>query len=173
MPETPIKHPRRGYFGIALWHPKTSANLGTAIRSAYAFGAAYVATIGHRYHRQPSDTTEAWRHIPVWHFPTEEDFLAHPAMHCRLVAVELRPDAKHLPGWSHPERACYIFGPEDGSLSESFVAQCQNRIVIPGAAWCLNVSASVSIVLYDRVAKQIAAGGEARRPLYFIDYQGI
>ena len=32
------------------------------------------------------------------------------------VAIELRPNAEALPAFVHPEKALYIFGPEDGSI---------------------------------------------------------
>lgn len=160
---------RRGYFGLALWHTKTPVNLGTAVRSAYAFGAAFVATVGNRYHKQASDTTAAWRHMPVFHYLDMDALVSGLPISCPLVAVELCEGASDLPGFQHPERAVYLLGPEDGSLSMDVLSRCHRRLKIPGASWCLNVSVAASIVLYDRVAKHLKGGGVERRPLYFID----
>lgn len=46
----------RGYFGVAVYRPKTEANIGTLWRSATAYGAAFLATVGQRHQRQASDT---------------------------------------------------------------------------------------------------------------------
>ena len=159
----------RGYFGIALWHSKSGSNLGTAVRSAYAFGAAFVATVGKRYEKQGSDTGQAWRHMPVFHYPDLAALEAGVPISCPLIAVELCEGATDLHRFCHPERAVYLLGPEDGSLPEEALAACNRRIKIAGASWCLNVASAASIVMYDRVAKHIKGGGEQRRPLYFID----
>lgn len=165
----PSRGTQRGYFGIALWHTKTAVNLGTAVRSAYAFGAAFVATVGRRYSNQSSDTTAAWRHLPIFHYPDIDALVRGLPITCPLIAVELCEGATDLHVFRHPERGVYLLGPEDGSLPESILQQCHRRVQIPGAAWCLNVATAASIVMYDRTAKHIKGGGLERRPLYFFD----
>jgi len=145
----------RGYFGLALWRSKTETNLGTAMRSAHCFGAAFVCTIGHRYFQQKSDTSKAWRHLPVYHYATDDEFFAHVPMGCEVVAVELLEKARPLPGFTHPESAIYLLGPEDGTLAPEMVSRCRSRVVIPGASKCLNVASAATIVLYDRIAKSV------------------
>lgn len=54
----------RGYFGVGIYHTKTEQNVGTLMRSAQCFGAAFVFTIGKRYHRQSSDTMNAMNALP-------------------------------------------------------------------------------------------------------------
>lgn len=44
------------------------------------------------------------------------------------VAVELRRNAESLIDFEHPERALYVFGPEDGSLDRAVLAQCQLKL---------------------------------------------
>jgi len=34
----------RGFFAVGVWEPKFGANMGTLMRSAYAFGAGYALT---------------------------------------------------------------------------------------------------------------------------------
>jgi tRNA(Leu) C34 or U34 (ribose-2'-O)-methylase TrmL len=143
---------KRGYFGIAVWHPKTGVNIGTLWRSAAIVDAAFLATIGCRYPAQASDTIKAPRHTPLWHFDTPEDFWAHIPHDCRPVAVEIDARAKPLPTFVHPERAVYILGPEDGSLPDIFVKRSYAVVQIPGA-YCYNLAVAGSIVLYDRIAK--------------------
>ncbi|MNN69077.1 SpoU rRNA Methylase family protein [compost metagenome] len=71
---------------------------------------------------------------------------------CTPVAVELVEGARPLPEYTHPDRAIYIFGPEDGSLSADVRAWCEETIYIPTEG-CMNLAATVNVVLYDRMAK--------------------
>ena len=68
------------------------------------------------------------------------------------VAIELIKDAKPLPSYRHPERAFYIFGPEDGTLDKNIRAWCTDVVYIPTVG-CMNLAATVNVVLYDRMAK--------------------
>jgi tRNA(Leu) C34 or U34 (ribose-2'-O)-methylase TrmL len=71
------------------------------------------------------------------------------------VAVDLVDGAISLPQYYHPERAFYIFGPEDGTLGESVLSWCRDRIMVP-TDYCMNLAATVNVVLYDRMVKRIA-----------------
>lgn len=72
----------RGYFGIGCWHPKYEQNIGTLFRSAVAFGAAYVFTVGRRYRKQASDTGNAMGVIPLYHFKDMDDLKKHLPVGC-------------------------------------------------------------------------------------------
>lgn len=147
---------RRGYAGIGLERPKDPLNIGSVLRAAGCFEAALVATAGGRYgdyREQPTDTSKVSRHLPLLEVETLPDALPHD---CVPVAVELTPDADPLPGYTHPERAFYLFGPEDGSLSEETIAWCRDVVCIPSNG-CLNLAASVHVVLYDRLSKRLAS----------------
>lgn len=120
------------------------------MRAASCFGAAFVATTGRRYTPEPSDTAKTWRHTPVIRV---DDLRLVVPFGCVPVAVEIADGASSLPSYTHPERAFYIFGPEDGSLGRSVVSWCRDVVQIP-SAHCLNLAAAVNVVLYDRAAKQ-------------------
>lgn len=150
----------RGYFGIGIEHPKTNWNIGTLWRSAYAFDAAFIFTIGARYSKQSSDTLNTWKHIPLLHFPTLDAFQESMPHDCQLIGVETLPTGEILRGYSHPQRAIYLLGAEDHGLTRSAMSICNGFIRIP-AGYCLNVATAGSIVMYDRSAKEdrFAAGG--------------
>ena len=148
----------RGYFGIGIERSKTEANVGTLWRSAFALGASFVFTIGKRYPRQSSDTTESWRHIPLLEYADVADLHQHIPYDCQVVGVELMPEAKPLETFAHPQRAIYILGPEDGSLSKAALDICQH-VVQFDSAYCLNVAAAGTVVMYDRRAKTRAVLG--------------
>ena len=145
-------NPGRGYFGIACYLPTKAINVGTLWRSARILGAAFLTTIGRRYEKQPSDTVKAYRHIPLFHFPDVDTFWDSLPYGCQPVAVEITPDARPLEGFTHPERAVYILGPENGSLPQSILDRAVVTLRLPGIH-CLNLAVAGSIVMYDRVAK--------------------
>lgn len=141
--------PTRGYYAIGLFNPKTPVNVGSVLRAAGIFDAAFVAKTGQRYHGSPTDTRKQYRHLPL--IQTEDLHEICP-YDCVPVAVDLLEDARPLPTYTHPERAFYIFGPEDGTLGSTITSWCRDKIYIPTNG-CANLAAAVNIVLYDRIAK--------------------
>ena len=152
-----LKQDTRGYFGIILHMPKTRLNVASTLRSAYGFGAAFVGHTGDRYHRCAPDTASAYRHVPLFRAPGP-DFAELIPFDCIPVAVDIVPDACPLPSFVHPERAVYVFGPEDGTLGAARIKACERRIYIP-TRQCLNLAVSVATVMYDRQAKRGLALG--------------
>ena len=146
-------HDARGFFAIGVYHAKKEANIGTLLRSAHNFGAAFVFTVGRRYDRQASDTTKAWRHMPLFHFESIEDMMAHVPYDTQVVGVEQDPRAILLPAFHHPERAVYLLGAEDYGLPPAALEAAHRLVEVPESARCLNVSVAGSIVIYDRIAK--------------------
>ena len=158
----------RGYCGIGIFHGKTDVNVGTLLRSAQSFGAHFVFTIGRRYARQASDTGRAVLHLPVYNFATLDDLVAHLPAECPLVGVELSARSRPLGTYLHPERACYLLGAEDHGLSPEAIAACHDMVEIEGGRYCLNVAVAGSVVLWDRIRKDVAvrqdeAGEKPRR----------
>jgi tRNA(Leu) C34 or U34 (ribose-2'-O)-methylase TrmL len=143
----------RGYFAIGMYKPKRNVNLGTLWRHAHAFGAAYIFTIGARYTPQASDTSKAWRHVPYFPYSDWHAFLASRPFDCPLIGIEYLEDARVLPMYTHPERAIYILGPEDGTLGETVLSCCQSVVRIP-SYHCLNVAGAGTAVMYDRCSKR-------------------
>lgn len=143
----------RGYFSIGISHPKTEENFGTLLRSAHSFGAAYVFTVGRRFHKQASDVGQSWKHIPVFEFEDVNALRASLPFSCPLIGVEMDERAKPLPTFAHPERACYLLGAEDHGLSPKERTQCHSIVQIPGASRCLNVASAGTVIMYDRTAK--------------------
>ncbi len=150
---------KRGYFAIGIDHPKNRDNVGTLWRSSLIFGAQYVFTIGHRYHKQASDTLKTWRHIPLFHYETADDFYVHMPYDCRLIGIEIAETAHPIKNYCHPERAIYVLGAEDHGLTTQMMRLVHDLIVIPGD-FCLNVAVAGSIVLYDRWIKLSSVQGK-------------
>jgi tRNA(Leu) C34 or U34 (ribose-2'-O)-methylase TrmL len=142
---------KRGYFGIGIYHPKTTENIGTLWRSAHNFGADFIFTIGKRYKKQASDTTKAERHIPLYEYSSFEDFKAHLQRGCNIVFVEQAEGAKDLKEITHPEACTYILGAEDYGVPEEIMRGYQKVFI--DTPMCLNVAVAGSIVLFDRQSK--------------------
>jgi len=140
----------RGFASIGLFNPKNRLNYGGVLRAAGCYGAAMIAMQGHRFKRESSDTLEAWKHIPT--IITDDLFSVIP-YDTVPVAIEFIQTAKPITKFSHPERAFYIFGPEDGSVSKGIIERCKEVIYIP-TSHCMNLAATVNVVLYDRLVKR-------------------
>jgi len=142
----------RGHFGIGIENIKSEVNLGTLWRSAFAMGANYTFTTGRRYIPQCSDTSKAWRHIPHYNYTNVNDVII--PYDSILVGIEIDDDAISIYDFEHPERAIYLLGAEDSGLSKAAKERCHSIIYIPSRI-CLNVSVAGSIVMYDRLVKEI------------------
>ena len=152
----------RGYFGIGIEGASKPLNVGTLFRSAHAFGAGFAFTVDANFQSDTAnitDTSKASGHMPYYHFPNLEALLLPDK--CRLVGVELTPDAIDLPSFKHPKMAAYLLGPERGCLSGAAQERCAFIIRIP-MKFCVNVAIAANIVMYDRV---ISLGRHAPRPV--------
>lgn len=141
----------RGYAAIGLHQPKTPANVGSVLRAADCYEVAMVAKTGTRYRHAQTDPQIAHRRIPMIQC---DDLRAVIPFDCVPVAVDLIDGARPLHTYVHPERAFYIFGPEDGTLGQRVTEWCRDVVYVPTRV-CMNLAATVNVVLYDRLAKQM------------------
>jgi tRNA G18 (ribose-2'-O)-methylase SpoU len=151
----------RGFFGLGVERISKPMNVGNLFRSAHAFGADFIFAIAPAVDIraiQKSDTSETWKHVPLYEFASV-DALALPRG-CELVGVELLDEAIDLPSFTHPERAAYVLGPERGDLSQELAARCAHVVRIP-MKFCVNVGVAGAILMYDRL---ITRGRFAPRP---------
>lgn len=152
----------RGYFAIGVEGISKPMNVGSIWRSAHAFGARFVFTIGADYAKskgEKSDTSSATAHVPLYEY-ADAGALTLPRG-CALVGVELLDQAIELPSFRHPQCAAYVLGPERGTLSPALVQRCDHVVEIP-AAFCVNVGVAAAIVMYDRL---LTLGRFAPRPV--------
>jgi tRNA G18 (ribose-2'-O)-methylase SpoU len=152
----------RGFFGIGIVGSKTPINVGTLWRSAGIMGADFIFTAGRRYPPQASDTIKAWKHVPLFEFPSAEVLLANLPKGCMPIGIEIDERAKPIEHFVHPERACYILGAEDGGIPQRVLRRLPYIVQLPGSH-CLNVAVAGSIVLYDRIAKRGAVAQSVER----------
>lgn len=143
---------QRGYYGIGIFHGKNSENLGTLWRTASNLGADFIFTIGKRYQKQGSDTTKAYKHIPLYHYADFADFIEHMPYDCPLVGIELDDRACDLQTYIHPKRCIYLLGAEDHGISCEVLQKCKDIIMV-NSNQCMNVAVTGGIVMYDRMTK--------------------
>ena len=153
-----------GFAAVGLHRPSRPENIGGALRAADVYGVELVVLGGGELPPEPlghpTDTTQAWRRIPV---AFEDAVLEALPEECVAVAVERVAEGTPLPEFEHPERAMYLFGPENGSLDETMLERCAHVVSIPGHV-CSNLAAAVNVVLYDRIAKRWARIRDAFPP---------
>ena len=139
----------RGYACIGLDNTKFHQNVGGVLRACGNYNAAMVVISGRRYKKQRTDTMKAYRHIPLLQVEDLHDAIPYD---CIPIAVDLIEGARSLIDYTHPERAFYIFGAEDATLGKKILSWCRDVIYIPTNR-CMNLAATVNVVLYDRLAK--------------------
>lgn len=142
----------RGFSCLGLYRPKRAENVGAVLRAAHCYRVSQVNIAGGRsdYLRHATNTPMAHRHTPVF---LVDDLLSYVPFGTQIVAVDLIPGAVPLPTFIHPDRAMYLFGPEDGTLDQRITDRAQHVVYVPTRD-CMNLAASVNVVLYDRLAKR-------------------
>ena len=138
---------------IGLSNPKSPTNIGAVLRAAGCYKADAVIYTGTRYDKAAkfqTDTKKMSQTIPL---SGVESMLDNLPKDMKIVCVDLAEGATLLPHFQHPDKAIYIFGPEDGSISQDVADRADHVVYVPTVG-CMNLAASVNVVLYDRLAKQ-------------------
>ncbi|MDB9755976.1 RNA methyltransferase [Winogradskyella sp.] len=137
------------FFGIGIQNGKTPENLGALWRTAQNLGASFIFTIGNRYAKQASDTHNAVKSMPYFHYDNFDDFFNNLPKGARLVGVELTDKAVALETFHHPRRCVYLLGAEDNGLTNEAIEK-SHFLVKFNSQLSLNVAIAGSIVMYDR-----------------------
>lgn len=146
---------------IGLINPKSPENVGMVMRAAGCYEASAIFYTGERFNRARqffTDTKNMHERIPLKH---TDDLLSVVPEGSEVVVVELIEGATPLMHFTHPDNAFYIFGPEDGSVCQDILDHCHHVVYVPTVG-CMNLAASVNVVLYDRLAKSIGNAIETR-----------
>jgi tRNA(Leu) C34 or U34 (ribose-2'-O)-methylase TrmL len=147
---------------VLLIDPKFPQNVGNVIRSCSIFGVEELMWTGFRV-PHPDKWPTGFRlpreaRMGLYKNIKLTGGLDRPLPElCGIytpVVVEVSDRAELLPYFIHPKNAVYIFGPEDGYVPKGMRTAGHRFVVIPTTT-CLNLSNAVSIVLYDRMAKEM------------------
>lgn len=140
----------KGYFAIGIEGASKPMNMGNLIRSAHAFGAAFVFSVNAhaKLRAARSDTSRTQDSVPWYDWDTPDDLIL--PKNCQTVGIELLDAAVDLPSFTHPRCAAYVLGPERGALSPAMRDKCHHIIRIP-TRFCINVQIAGAVVMYDRL----------------------
>jgi len=137
---------------IGLSNPKSPTNVGSVMRAAGCYDVNNVFYTGTRYDRAMklnTDTKQASNQIPLVQL---QHLLDNKEDDVKVICVDLVEGATPLPNFQHPKKALYLFGPEDGTLKQQLINQADAVVYVPTKG-CMNLAATVNVLLYDRLAK--------------------
>lgn len=150
------KVPEGVFRSVYLSSVRDPGNLGTMIRSAYAFGMDRVyissdsadiyspkvirASMGTVFRQKISIVNDE---IAFADELRRED--------CRLYAAALKRDSMKLGNDSLGERVCLAVGNEGHGLSETFIDSCHGTVFIPMCEGCesLNAAAAAAVLMWE------------------------
>lgn len=142
--------------GIGLVNPKSPENVSSVMRSAGNFSVDRVFYTGSRYPRAlkrnpdtPNMSRAVSQGIPLSGVDSLIDIFSSDM---KIICVELVENAIPLPEFEHPDNAFYIFGPEDSSITQDIIDSADAVVYVPTSG-CMNLAATVNVLLYDRLAK--------------------
>lgn len=155
---------------VGLTNPKSPSNVGAVMRAAGCYSVEQVLYTGQRYanavkfngskrnaSKHNTDTKNACDKIPlkgVDGFENIEPLRTFLPPNTKVICVDLVEGAIPLPHFKHPDQALYIFGPEDGTISQTVINNADAVVYVPTVG-CMNLAASVNVLLYDRLAKSL------------------
>ena len=140
---------------VLLHGVQDPGNVGTAIRSAHAFGAGVALSRGSADLYNPKTVRASMGsifHTPVARKLESVDFLAEagPAGFALVAAV---PEAGRTPGALPGGKLVVCIGAEGSGLPEEVVRACEMGVGIPSLGPSLNASVAASILLYEAYSR--------------------
>ena len=141
---------------IGLINPKSPENVSSVMRAAGNFNVDSVFYTGKRYPRalklkscSVDMSRKVSKDIPL---SAKTDLLDDAPAQQKIVCIEFAENAVALPEYEHPRDVLYVFGPEDGSISQDIIDRADAVVFVPTSG-CMNLAATVNVVLYDRLSK--------------------
>lgn len=141
---------------IGLCNPKSPDNVSSIKRAAGNYRVNSIFYTGSRYPRAiklnpgMSDISrDVGLSVPV---TGVTDLTEKLPVNIKIVCVEFAQGATPLPQYQHPDNALYVFGPEDGTISQEIIDRADAVVYVPTIG-CMNLAAAVNVVLYDRLMK--------------------
>jgi len=137
---------------IGLTNPKNPSNVGAVMRAAGCYQVDDVFYTGNRYGHAAKFNTDTKNAVENIALIKVETLLDEIPENTKVVCIELVEGATPLPEYQHPDNVIYIFGPEDGTISQDVIDKADAVVYVPTIG-CMNLAATVNVVLYDRLAK--------------------
>jgi len=148
---------KKSHISLGLINPKSPDNVGSVLRAAANYRVNDVFYTGNRYPRALERSARTvdmsrkiGREIPLSQLNCLIDAVKDDT---KIVCIEFAVNASPLPEYQHPDNAFYIFGPEDGSIDQEIIDRADAVVYVPTVG-SMNLSATVNVVLYDRLVKE-------------------
>jgi RNA methyltransferase, TrmH family len=142
---------------VLLHEVQDPGNVGTAIRSAHAFGAGVALSRGSADLYNPKTVRASMGSI--FHAPVAREVESGPfldaARNAGFVTVAAMPDMGEMPKSMPASRLVVCIGAEGSGLPEDVVDACEMRVRIPSFAPSLNASVAASILLYEAYSRML------------------
>ncbi len=142
--------------GIGLLNPKSPENVASVLRAAGNYRVNSVFYTGTRYPRaaklNPCTVDMSRKVSKDITLTGVEHLIDDTPDDVDIVCIEFAENAIALPAYQHPRDALYIFGPEYGTISQNIIDRADAVVYVPTVG-CMNLAATVNVVLYDRLAK--------------------
>jgi TrmH family RNA methyltransferase len=142
---------------VLLHEVQDPGNVGTAIRSAHAFGAGVALSRGSADLYNPKTVRASMGSI--FHAPVAREVESGPfldaARNAGFVTVAAMPDMGEMPKSMPASRLVVCIGAEGSGLPEDVVDTCEMRVRIPSFAPSLNASVAASILLYEAYSRML------------------
>jgi len=122
------------------------------MRAAGCYQVDNVYYTGKRYDRAERLNTDTQKMGLKISLTRVDVILESVPVETKKICIEFAEGATPLPEFQHPEDVMYIFGPEDGTISQDVIDDADAVVYVPTIG-CMNLAATVNVVLYDRLAK--------------------
>lgn len=157
---------------VLLIDPRFDFNVGNSLRACALLGATPLCWTGDRvplpdeWHdgaRMPrEERMKCYRRVKLDKVASTKPLDIFMRVGFTPVCVEIGDSTENLIHFQHPQRAVYVFGPEDGGVPKGVRNHCHRFVRIPvaipaddpDARTPYNLAAAVNLVLYDRLLKQ-------------------
>lgn len=156
FPTLPLPGELNGNFrALLLSSVRDPGNLGTIVRTAYAFGIdRLILSPDCADIYSPKTIRAAMGTIFRQPITIADEFEALDSLRssgCEVYAAALRENAKRLGGFKLPDKVCFAVGNEGHGLSDEFIEACRNTVIIPMTEDCesLNAAGAAGILAWE------------------------
>lgn len=148
--------PKRHEFYLIIHDISKKPNIGTLIRSASAFGCSGIITSAKKKTELSTFGAHGADNRLRWFFPPNPFTYAKRNLGCKVVGVEIRPDANSVNSYTFKKlsrftNCAFVLGNEGAGLAQSIADQCDSFVYIPhygGGTASLNVAVAGSLIFH-------------------------
>jgi tRNA G18 (ribose-2'-O)-methylase SpoU len=143
-------------YAVAVQYWKGDFNIGSALRNSNAFGASEFFYIGGAKKMDPRGAVGTQYYSKIKYLPTINELKELKSKYV-FIGIEnnINRVCYNIKSFSYPKNSLFIFGEENGGLTEEVMDLCDKLVYIDmlGSVRSLNCGCASAIVLFDYVNK--------------------